>query len=258
MKILPLIALVALVVPQAPAQQPELNPRMDLVRRLDALRLPGSSFTAAVTIRKTSGKSGEVELSHYSQQSRRRVESGGRVVFDTLVRCVDPQKDAGKTLLFVGDACWFHAPNARNAQRLSSGQVAAQALVADLMNWRFADDFDHKTAGAEKIEAGGGTHICTVLDFTPKPGVKGRSALVRCWLDDQGRPWKAEHYSASKRLFRTVLFVKYAAFVDAVRPVGLVVTSTGSTEEVTLGDAHAAELPAEFFDPATLRALREK
>ncbi|MBX7208507.1 MAG: outer membrane lipoprotein-sorting protein [Verrucomicrobiaceae bacterium] len=230
-------------------QEKGVNPRMDLVRKLDALRLPGGSFTASVTIRRTAGKGGQAEVSRYTQQSRRREEANGRVVFDTLVRCIEPPKDAGKALLFVGDACWFHAPHARNASRLSSGQIAAQALVADLMNWRFAEDFDHTLAGVERIEVGGGTHACTVLDFTPKPGVKNRSALVRCWLDDEGRPWKAEHYTASKRLFRTVLFVKYAGFVDAVRPVGLVVMSTGIAEEVMLSDAREARPPEELFDP---------
>ncbi|HRX55683.1 MAG TPA: outer membrane lipoprotein-sorting protein [Verrucomicrobiales bacterium] len=236
----------------------EANPRLDLVRKLDALRLPGSSFTATVTIQKTSTKRGEPEVAHFTQQSRRRVEANGRIVFDTLVRCIDPVKDAGKALLFVGDACWFYAPKARNASRLSSSQVAAEALVADLINWSFADEFDHKVAGSERIEVGGTKHACTVLDFTPKSGIKNRSPLVRCWVDDQGRPWKTEHYTASRRLFRSVLFVKYAKFVDGVRPVGLVITSAGAREEIVLGDARSAVLTDELFDPARLPLLGKK
>ncbi|MGB3120258.1 MAG: hypothetical protein WBE58_15670, partial [Verrucomicrobiales bacterium] len=77
----------------------EANPRLDLVRKLDALRLPGSSFTATVTIHKTNTKRGETEVVHFTQQSRRRVEANGRIVFDTLVRCIGPVKDAGKSLL---------------------------------------------------------------------------------------------------------------------------------------------------------------
>ncbi|MEZ5432994.1 MAG: hypothetical protein R3F31_17925 [Verrucomicrobiales bacterium] len=113
-------------------------------------------------------------------------------------------------------------------------------------------------AGSERIEVGGTKHACTVLDFTPKSGIKNRSPLVRCWVDDQGRPWKTEHYTASRRLFRSVLFVKYAKFVDGVRPVGLVITSAGAREEIVLGDARSAVLTDELFDPARLPLLGKK
>ncbi len=239
-----------LMLPPAFAQ--DANTHLLLVQKLDAMRLPSEDFTARVTIRKTKPNGSNAEDSSFRQYSRRRTEQGGRVVLDTLVICNEPQRDAGKMILFVGDACWFFDPHAKRATRMPSQQVAAQAMVADLMNWRFVDDFDHKKIGQEPVINAGVSHACTVLDFTPKPNVKNRSSLVRCWIDAAGRPWKAEHYTASRKIFRSVLFTKYETVLGAERATGLRIDSRGSIEEISLSQLKTGSTPAEYFDPEQL------
>jgi hypothetical protein len=233
----------------------EINTHPALVRKLDAMRLPPEDFTARLTIRKTQAGASSAAESRYRQYSRRRVESGGRIVLDTLAICIAPARDAGKMVLFVGDACWFYDPHAKRATRVPPQQVAAQALVADLANWRFAEDFDHRFAGKETVDIAGKPRPCTVLDLTPKPGAKNRSALVRCWIDAAGRPWKEEHYTASKQLFRTVLFTKYEPMLGAERAVAVSVENHGAVEEVKLSDVNPAVSPAEYFNPDKLPAI---
>ncbi|MBK8038084.1 MAG: outer membrane lipoprotein-sorting protein [Verrucomicrobiaceae bacterium] len=233
----------------------DMNTQLPLVRKLDAMRLPSEDFTARVTIQKSKTGSSEIDDAQFRQYSRRRSEPGGRVILDTLVICDQPKKDAGKMILFVGDVCWFFDPRARRATRMSSQQVASQALVADLMNWRFADDFDHQKAGQEPVSQEGLSHSCMVLDFTPKPGMKNRPALVRCWIDTAGRIWKAEHYTASRKIFRTVLFTHYETVLGAERATGLRIVHRGEVEEITLKEIKASQSPASYFDPQHLPSI---
>lgn len=235
-----------------------LNTHLPLVRKLDAMRVPPEDFTARVTIEKTRPGSADSEMARFHQYSRRRVQAGGRVALDTLVVCDEPRRDAGKMILFVGDACWFFAPRAKHASRMSAQQVASQALVADLMNWRFVDDFDHTKVGQEPLVSAGTTHFCTVLDFTPKTGVKGRSPLVRCWIDESGVPWKAEHYTASRKLFRSVLFTRYETVLGASRATRLRIDHQGTIEDIALHEMKAMRSPDEWFDPERLPSITPK
>lgn len=240
----------------APVMAQEINTHLPLVRKMDAMRLPPEDFTARVTVRKTKVGAAEGEDASFHQYSRRRVAADGSVVLDTLIVCDGPKKDAGKMILFVGDACWFFDPRAKRATRMPAQQVASQALVADLMNWRFVDDFDHTKAGQESVVSAGESHACTVLDFTPKAGVKSRSPLVRCWIDSQGRPWKTEYYTASRKIFRSVMFEKYEMVLGAERATRLRVENRGEVEEITLSAIKAGSSPDDFFSPDQLPRLQ--
>ncbi len=233
----------------------ELNTHVVLVRKLDAMRMPSEDFTARVAIRKTKAGDSAAKESNYRQFSRRRADTDGQAVLDSLLVCSAPEGDAGKMILFLADACWFFDPHAKRATRVPAQQVAAQALVADLMNWRFVDDFDHKLAGQEPVIIAGEAHACTVLDFTPKPGVKNRSPLVRCWIDAAGRSWKTEYYTASKKVFRSVLFTKYSIVLGAERAVALRIEDQGGIAEVSLSGVKGGRSPDAFFDPDQLPRL---
>lgn len=244
--------IIACFLPMGFASAQEVNTHMPIVRRLDALRLPPEDFTAHVTIRKTKSDASDSKESRFRQYLRRRKESDGRLVLDALLVCDEPGRDAGKMILFVDDDCWFYDPPARRATRMPSQQVASQALVANLMNWRFADDFDHKLDGHESYTVAGKVNDCTILDFTPKPQFKNRPARVRCWIDAVGRMWKAEFYTASMKVFRRVFFTRYGNVLGVERPVVLSVENHGILDEVILSDVGAGSSPREYFDPDQL------
>ncbi|MFO1484932.1 MAG: outer membrane lipoprotein-sorting protein [Verrucomicrobiaceae bacterium] len=240
----------------APVVAQEINTHLPLVRKMDAMRLPPEDFTARVMVRKTKAGAAAGEDANFRQYSRRRAGADGRVALDTLIVCDEPKRDAGKMILFVGDACWFFDPRAKRATRMPAQQVASQAFVADLMNWRFVDDFDHTKAGQEPVVSAGESHACSVLDFTPKAGMKNRPPLVRCWIDSQGHPWKTEYYTASRKVFRSVLFEKYETVLGAERTTRLRVESRGEVEEITLSAIKTGSSPDDFFSPDQLPRLQ--
>ncbi|MBL9130507.1 MAG: outer membrane lipoprotein-sorting protein, partial [Verrucomicrobiaceae bacterium] len=189
----------------------------------------------------------------FRQFSRLRADAAGRKQLETLLVCDTPARDTGKMILFARSACWFHTPQARRPTRMSAQQVATHALVADWINWSFADDFDHVRSGSEAVT--GTAHPCTVLDLTPKPGVKNRASFMRCWIDPAGRLWKAEIYSSSRKLMRTVHLSHYETVLGAERASRLRIESSSKIEEVILDDVQKHSSPEDYFDPEKLPAL---
>lgn len=233
----------------------ETNTKLPLVRKLDAMRLPAGDFAARVIVRQTKSGSSEATESTFRQFSRVRTDSGGRSNIDTLLVCDAPARDAGKLILLTPDGCWLQTPQARRPARVTAQQVATHALLADWVNWRFADDFDHIHAGSESITISGVAHACSVLDFTPKPAVKNRAAFMRCWVDAGGRLWKAEIYSASRRLMRTILVTRYESLLGVERASRIQLEARGETEEVIWENVKRQTSPPDYFESAKLPSV---
>lgn len=233
----------------------ETNTHLPLLRKLDAMRLPSGDFSGRLTVREDGAGPSAATESVFRQFSRLSAGAGGQQALETLLVCDAPARDAGKLILFARSGCWFQTPRALRPTRLSAQQVATHALVADWVNWRFAEDFDHVHAGAEPVAAAGVTHACTVLDLTPRAGVKNRPAFMRCWIDAAGRLWKAEIYSSSRKLMRTVLVLRYETLLGTARATRLRVEAGGKVEELMLDDVARQSSPDDYFDPAKLPAL---
>jgi len=224
------------------------NAEPTLVALLDESRIPDQSFTATVEIRQTARQNAAVKVSVYRSFNLCDEEAGTGI--STLLLCLQPRNDAGKRVLVLKDACWFHDPRAKRPTRLAAGQLWSQPTATDSPNWRLSRDFSASSAGQENLACGDGrTRTCTVLDFTPHAPSSPAPARMRFWVDEEGRYWKVEHFTRSGKLFRTIEVLRYENLLGSMRVASQRITSGPEVAEVTLSEVRASRLPPEWFDP---------
>ena len=225
---------------------------MELIARLDQIRIPGKDAVSALEIRHEPKPSQPPETSTFKLYTRIS-EDGGKRRVSTLMVCTGPPKDSGKRILFQDEACWFFDPRAKRPVKISPAQMWSQPMAFDSPNWRLAEDFSATPAGREAIPCGDGvTRNCAVIDFAPKTSSLSAPARMRYWVDDSGRYWRVEHFTASGRLFKTIDNVRYERVMGAERAVGMRVRSGPETAEATFSGIEARTSPRGWFEPDEL------
>jgi len=220
-----------------------------LIARLDQIRIPGKDAVSALEIRHEPKPSQPPEISAFKLYTRISEEGGKRQV-STLMICVGPPKDSGKRILFQDEACWFFDPRAKRPVKISPAQMWSQPMAFDSPNWRLAEDFSATPAGREAIPCGDGvTRNCAVIDFEPVSRALSAPARMRYWVDDAGRYWRVEHFTASGRLFKTIDNVRYERVMGAERAVAMRVRSGPETAEATFSGIEARTSPRGWFEP---------
>ena len=228
----------------------------DLVSRLDRVRIPARSCAATIEISRPDRPGEPTQVF----RSFTRVDgSGAGRRTSALLVCAAPAKDAGKVLLFTPDACWFYDPKAKNPARLSPGQLWSQPASADSPNWHLATDFSAAPAGREEIVCGDGARrACAVIDFAPRLASLAAPALMRYWVGDDGRYWRAEHYTAGRRLAKTIEGVTYGGGAGATHVAGMTIRSGPEAAGVRVIRMVAKESPAAWFEPAALSSIGQE
>ena len=220
-----------------------------LIARLDQIRIPGKDATSTLEIRHEPKPAKLPEISTFKLYTRISEEGGKREV-STLMICLSPPKDSGKRILFQGEACWFFDPRAKRPIKISPAQMWSQPMAFDSPNWRLAEDFSAAPAGRETIPCGDGvTRICAVIDFAPVARSLTAPARMRYWVDDTGRYWRVEHFTASGRLFKTIDNVRYERVMGAERAVAMRIHSGPETAEATFSGIEARTSPRVWFEP---------
>ena len=221
-----------------------------LIARLDQIRIPAQAVTATLEIRQPS------KPSEPPQVFKTFTQVGGsdsRRVTAALMVCTAPQKDAGKRFLFREEDCWFYDPKAKRPARIPPGQMWSQPMSSDSPNWRLAEDFSAAPTGREEIVCGDGVkRKCTVIDFVPTAVGFPAPAKMRYWVDDSGRYWRVEHFTASGRLFKTIDNIRYARMQGSDRVTGMRIRSGSETADVTISDVVARPSPQDWFEPDKL------
>ncbi len=244
------VAVAAACLLAAPAARAEGAALENLVTRLDRARIPAESCAATIEITRPDHPGEPPQVF----RSFTRVDgSGAGQRTSALLVCTAPPKDAGKALLFTPEACWFYDPKAKNPARISPGQLWSQPVSADSPNWRLATDFAAAPAGREEIVCGDGANrVCAVIDFTPRSTSLAAPALMRYWVGDDGRYWRAEHYTASRRRAKTIEGVTYAGTLGAPRVAGMTIRSGPESAVVRATRMVARESPPAWFEPGAL------
>lgn len=221
-----------------------------LVARIDRIRIPSQGFTASLEIRQLARRSQEAQTSVFKVYSRVS-DSGTRQKTSTLMVCTAPPKDAGKRILFLGRDCWFCDPKAKRPSRISAGQIWSQPTSFDSGNWRLTDDFTASVVGTETIACGDGKPgTCQVIDFTPKDKSFPGPARMRYWVDESGRYWRVEHFTAGGRLFKTIDNFRFQTVQGSARLAGMRIRTSEDTAEASFSNIVFRTLPAEWFDPS--------
>ena len=214
----------------------------------DAIRNPGQPFRVTVTLT-VFDKGQQVDNSTLSSYSR-TVDSGGQ--FASLLRFVQPARDAGKLMLKNGNDLWFYDPGTKASVRISPQQrLMGDAANGDVITVNFARDYLATLAAEE-----------TVTDGERKPrhayklALEARSedatyAAIELWVDS-GNNWpiKARFLADSGRLLKTAYYRRFQSQLGAERPTETVIIDGLNPQSVTivrLSDFAAKNIPTSWF-----------
>jgi Outer membrane lipoprotein-sorting protein len=141
----------ALAVGLAPSASQGAPDAQALLAASDAIRNPGQPFRVTVTLTEFE-KGVQVETSTLTSYSR-TLDAGGQ--FSSLLRFVQPARDAGKLMLKNGNDMWFFDPATSASVRLSPQQrLLGQASNGDVVTVNFAKDYRATLAAEETIQDG--------------------------------------------------------------------------------------------------------
>ena len=229
------------------ARADETPDAKQIVERADRIRFPKESFQIDVTIT-NSDASKNTDVHKYRVLSKSNE--------DTLVMTTEPPAERGQILLLKGRDLWVFMPNVSQPIRLPLAQRLT-GLVAngDLARANFAGDYNAKVLRKDNI----GQDWLWVLELN----AVDRSVTydrVMYWVNQvDNRPFKAEFYTKSNRLMKTVFYQNFTPMQGEQRPAQLVmVDNLNQDNKSTLNysDMLLKELPDKMFTKDYLKKLQ--
>lgn len=231
--------------PLAVANEPDAQA---MLARSDAIRNPGQPFRVTVTLTEFE-KSVQVNTTTLVSFAR-TLEAGGQ--FASLVRFVQPARDAGKVMLKNGSDLWFYDPATKSAVRISPQQrLMGQAANGDVVTVNFARDYKAAIAGEENIRDGErrqrDSHRLMLTAASPD----ATYGSIELWLDSaSSAPIKAKFFAESGRLLKTAFYRKFQQQLGTERPTETVIIDGLDPQAVTivrLSDYAARQIPTSWF-----------
>lgn len=198
----------------------------------DAVRNPERSFGLVVSL--VSYKDGKQnEASALAVYSRADQKSGQ---FRSLLRFINPKRDAGKLMLKSGNDLWFFDPASKASVPISPQQrLLGQAANGDVVTVNLALDYQAALAGEETIQDGDRqARLCYKLRLSARnPGVTYHA--IDLWVDRDGyRSRKAQFYAASGELLKTAYYRGYRQALGRDRPTETVIIDGLNPQWVTV------------------------
>lgn len=204
----------------------------ELLRASDAVRNPGRPFSVKIGLTEfENGK--QVDASTLVSYARAQEGSGQ---FASIVRFVQPARDAGKLLLRNGDDLWFYDPSTKASVRLSPQQrLMGQASNGDVVTVNLAKDYVAKIQAEEDVMDGERrsrkAYKLGLAANTPS----ATYATAELWVDaDNSRPIKARFFAESGRLLKTVYYRRYEQQLGRDRPTETVIIDGLNPQSVTV------------------------
>lgn len=219
-----------------------------LLTRSDAIRNPTQPFKVTVTL--TEFEKG-VEVNSTTLTSlARTLESGGQFV--SLVKFVQPVRDAGKVMLKNGSDLWFYDPSTKSAVRISPQQrLIGQAANGDVVTVNFARDYKASLAGEETVKDGERKQRDSYKLMLTASSPDATYGSIELWLDsNSSAPIKARFFAESGRLLKTAFYRRYQNHLGADRPTETVIIDGLDPQAVTivrLTDFAARQTPTAWF-----------
>lgn len=214
----------------------------------DAIRNPSQPFRVTVTLLEfEQGK--QVDTTVLASYAR-TMEGSGQ--FATLVRFMEPARDAGKLMLKNGKDLWFYDPATKSSVRISPQQrLMGEASNGDVLTVSFARDYK-ASYGAEESITDGERKERKAHKLTLAPASDDATyAAVELWVDaDSKRPIKARFLADSGRLLKTAYYRRFQPQLGTERPTETVIIDGLNPQQVTivrLSDFVARNLPATTF-----------
>lgn len=236
--ILPILSSLVIAAPDAQA----------LLIASDAIRNPNQPFKVTVTLTEfdKGAQSDTSTLSSYS-----RIIDGSNQ-FASLIKFVQPARDAGKLMLKQGNDLWFFDPSTKASVRLSPQQrLIGQASNGDVVTVNFAKDYKATLAAEETITDGERKARRSYKLALLATNDDATYAAIELWVD-AGNNWpiKARFLADSGRLLKTAYYRRFQQQLGAERPTETVIIDGLNPQSVTivrLSEFVARNIPTSWF-----------
>jgi outer membrane lipoprotein-sorting protein len=215
-----------------------------IVIEADNIRFPKEPFeiTAEMVTRKDSGEKETLRMKVFSKGPEK-----------VLARFTFPQREEGKAVLSVEDNMWMYLPDLKKAIRVSPTQQLMNSNFSngDILRINFAGDYEARLIGIERLDGKDSYH----LELTAKKK-EATYHKVFYWVHkDNFIPVKAEFFSISGRLLKTLDFVEFEEMAGRLRPVKMIMTSPfkkGESSIMIFKKIEITKLPDSRFNPNLL------
>jgi outer membrane lipoprotein-sorting protein len=224
------------------------NSAEQVLAQLDRIRLPARSFVAELSI--TDFRQGKKEREGTFRLYSRRTPNG----FDSLAVCLTPAGDRNKLLLSKGERLWFYDPRSARAVPVSPSQFRSHSFVLDLFGSALSSSYSAELEGEGSTTDLARREI-TAMSLKLTLRGRGKTGVVRYWLDkENSRPLKAEMFTSSGKLLRTVYYSEFRNVLGEQRPTRLVVVNPVETSvnEVKFTNFSYHETPDPVFEETQL------
>lgn len=221
-----------------------------LLAASDAIRNPGQPFRVTVTLTEFE-KGQQVDASQLVSYSRTLDQPGG-AQFASLLRFIQPARDAGKLLLKNGSDLWFYDPGTKASVRISPQQrLLGDASNGDVVTVNFARDYRASIVAEEIITDGERKQRRSYKLALAASSEDATYASIELWIDAESRwPLKARFMADSGRLLKTAYYRKFQPQLGTERPTETVIIDGVNPQSVTLvrlSDYAARNLPTAWF-----------
>ena len=196
-------------------------PAQDILAACDEVRNPPKPFGVVVTLLEyRSGKQTDANtLSVYSKAER----AGGQ--YASLLRFIEPARDANKLMLKNGNDLWFFDPASKASIRLSPQQrLLGQAANGDVVTVNLARDYKAELDAEEDLADGerAQRHAYKLKLAAASPDVTYDH--IEMWIDTtSSRPIKSRFFAESGRLLKTAYYRKFSPQLGRERPTEVVI-----------------------------------
>lgn len=219
-----------------------------LLATSDAIRNPSQPFRATVTL--TEFERGVQVNATTLISYARTLETGGQFV--SLLRFVQPVRDAGKAMLKNGSDLWFYDPSTKASVRISPQQrLIGQASNGDVVTVNFARDYQATLAAEETIQDGERRSRRAYKLQLAASSEDATYGSIELWIDDTTSvPLKARFFADSGRLLKTAFYRRFQSQLGAERPTETVIIDGLQPQSVTivrLTDYSLRNAPAAWF-----------
>lgn len=218
-----------------------------IVEKADRIRFPAEGFQVDVRITNMAPDRGQ-EVREY------RILSKGND--RTLVLTTAPASDRGQILLMRDQDLWIFMPNVSRPIRLPLSQkLTGQVANGDLARANFTGDYSPKLLEVEKIDG----EEYYVLELTAaRRGVTYHR--IRYWVHKRShRPYRAQFYTVSKRLLKTVHYREFKEMGGRLRPTRLIMDDNlreGERSVMDYANMKTRALPDKVFTKQYLKKLK--
>ena len=208
-------AIEAVKIQSEPKQEPEAVAKAALplekmtpqkiLEEIDLVKAPNQNFAVDMTITFKSG----------NNESVNEVSLRVRDFSKSLVIYKYPPTQKGRVLLMVDSNMWIYFPGTKRAIRISpQQQLLGQVSNADVARAVFNLDYSAEKVEEEVVDNE------TMLRMTLKAKTEGAAyGNIQIWIKRDGfRPTKAEFYTLTGRLLKTIYYKKYQNILGRQRP----------------------------------------